>query len=82
MKSSRLRDFAVTLHQGTNSAGPRFKGRDGSTTVVLRRRGGAFKARDGLIQKKPTVTRVWEPTPKEIKAEKIEVGEAVQEAMP
>lgn len=82
VKISRLGDFIATLHQGIDSARQRFKGRDGSAAMVLRRTGGAFKARDGLIQKKPTVTRVRKPAPKEIKAEKTEVGEAVQEVIP
>jgi len=50
--------------------------------IVLRRTSGSFEEWDGMIQKKPTMTLVWEPDPNEIKVEKTNVGEAVQEAMP
>lgn len=82
VKLLQLREFAVTLHQGTDSAGQRFKGRGGLATVVLRRTVGAFKARDGLIQKNPTMKQGREPALKEIKEKKTKVGEAMQENMP
>lgn len=82
VKIPQPRDFVVTLHQGTDTVGQRFKGHDGLVAMVLRRTSGAFKARDGFIQKKPIVTQVWEPAQKEIKVKKIEVGEVVLEAMP
>jgi len=33
VKRLQLRDFVVTLHQGTDSAGQRFKGHDGLTVM-------------------------------------------------
>lgn len=36
----------------------RFKWCYGLEAMILRRKGGAFKERDGLIEKKPTVTWV------------------------